>query len=58
MPYISAAMLDQKDQKYFDLSGSTLWSRPTIVSLNINDTYFQELERVHNDCGYAEVLKK
>ncbi|KAJ4389634.1 hypothetical protein N0V93_007106 [Gnomoniopsis smithogilvyi] len=75
VPYISAAMLDQNDTTYYDLSGALVYD-PCIGSfvytqqeavavpfvlennnmLNLNDSLVQELQSLHESCGYQEYV--
>lgn len=76
VPYISAAMLDQNDTTYYDLSGALVYD-PCIGSfvytqeeavavpyvlennnmLNLNQSIIQELESLHESCGYQEYVE-
>lgn len=77
VPYISAAMLDQNDTEYFNLSGALVYD-PCIGDfnaiqeeyvtypflqennqiLNLNDSFMQTLEGLHQSCGYADYIDK
>ncbi|KAJ4405527.1 hypothetical protein N0V82_010310 [Gnomoniopsis sp. IMI 355080] len=75
VPYISAAMLDQNDTTYYDLSGALAYDPcigsfnyvqqqavavPYAVSnnnlLNLNQSFVQEIESLHESCGYKEFV--
>lgn len=75
VPYISAAMLDQKDPTYYNVSGALAYD-PCIGSfvytqeeavavpyvlannniLNLNDSFVQQLEELHESCGYKDYV--
>lgn len=77
VPYISAAMLDEKDKEFFDLSGALMYDpcigqfayvaeqvpvvpfvKKNANLFNFNETFMQDLESMHKECGYADFIDK